>query len=73
MKNLTFSLLLLFSISINFAQTADQPLKLTFGFSAIDAFPTNAQNQYETGTLFEDYFKKSKKFLASLYKVIFGM
>lgn len=60
MKNLTFSLLLLFSISTTFAQTADQPLKLTFGFSAIDAFSTNAQNQYETGALFEDYFNISE-------------
>jgi outer membrane protein OmpA-like peptidoglycan-associated protein len=38
------------------AQDRNNPFKITVGTNAVDAFPTNAVNPYETGKLFEEYF-----------------
>ena len=42
------------------AQSFNSPIKLTIGFNAVDAFPTNSQNIYNTGKLFEDFFAAEK-------------
>lgn len=38
------------------AQDLNNPFKITVGTNAVDAFPTNAVNPFETGRLFEDFF-----------------
>ena len=38
------------------AQDRNNPFKISVGTNAVDAFPTNAVNPYETGKLFEEYF-----------------
>lgn len=48
-------LFVLISVSMQ-AQDQNNPFKITFGTNAVDAFPTNAINPYETGALFEEYF-----------------
>jgi len=59
MKKTTYlNLILVFgflSFSLN-AQDQNNPFKITVGTNAIDAFPTNAVNPYDTGVLFEDFF-----------------
>ena len=45
----------LFSFSLQ-AQDQNNPFKITVGTNAIDAFPTNAVNPFETGKLFEEFF-----------------
>ena len=45
----------LFSLSLQ-AQDQNNPFKITVGTNAIDAFPTNAVNPFETGKLFEEFF-----------------
>lgn len=52
--------LLLFFTNFLVAQSFTAPVKLSFGFNAIDAYPTNSQNIYDTGKLFEDFFATEK-------------
>ena len=49
-------LCLLLSVASLSAQDQNNPFKITVGTSAVDAFPTNAVNPFETGALFEDFF-----------------
>jgi len=53
-------LLFLLFTNLLIAQSFNAPIKLTFGFNAVDTFPTNSQNIYNTGKLFEDFFAAAK-------------
>ena len=48
-----FFALFLFTSAILFAQTEEYPWQFSFGFNAVDAFPTDAIGQ---GNLFEEFF-----------------
>ncbi len=48
-----FFALFLFTSAILFAQTEEHPWQFSFGFNAVDAFPTDAIGQ---GNLFEEFF-----------------
>ena len=48
-----FFALFLFTSAILFAQTEEHPWQFSFGFNAVDAFPTDTIGQ---GNLFEEFF-----------------
>ena len=48
-----YFIVLFFSVTMLFSQTKEHPWQISFGFNAVDTFPTDVATQ---GDLFEDFF-----------------